>query len=133
MVERTIKYFTSFYNIRHIIRVIFLLGGDEYERKKWIVIGIIVLIGIIIFAINYNSLSKYETMEKFLDLVSWSEYEKAKKYITSNFKWDLSAVKRQNLEKKENFTDSYKNYYLEDDYDIAYIVADTGLRNNSYI
>lgn len=103
------------------------------KRILLLAIGIMVLIGIIIFIINYNSLSKYETMERFLDLVSWSEYEKAKKYITSNFEWDLSAVKKQNLEKKKSFTYSYKNYYLEDDYDIAYIGADTGFRNNGHI
>ena len=102
--------------------------------KNWkIWVGVIAVIVVIAFIINYNNLSKYETMEKFLDLVSQSEYQKAKKYITSNFEWDLSAVKKRKLDYAESFTYSYKNYYLEDDYDIAYIGADSGFRNNGYI
>lgn len=78
---------------------------------------------VIIFIIDYNSLSKYETMEKFLDLVSQSEYDKAKKYITSNFEWDLSSVKKKDLEYAESFTYKYGDYYLDDGYDIAYIYS----------
>lgn len=90
--------------------------------KNWKIWSIILAIFLIIlFIVNYNSLSKYETMEKFLDLVSESEYSKAKKYITTNFKWDLSAVKKHNLENAENFTYKYGDYYLENEYDIAYI------------
>lgn len=96
--------------------------------KIWVVV--IFIIGIIVFTINYNTLSKYETMERFLDLVSQSEYDKAKKYITSNFEWDLSAVKKRNFENKESFTYKYKNYNLEEEYDIAYINIDAGFRNN---
>ncbi len=83
--------------------------------------GIIIAILIIVFIMNYNGLSEYETMEKFLDLVSQSEFDKAKKYITSNFEWDLASVKKKNFERKESFLYKYGNYCLENNYDIAYI------------
>lgn len=87
--------------------------------KIWCIIIIILLL--IFFIINYNGLSKNETVEKFIDLVSKSEYEEAKRYITSNFEWDLASVKKRNLEYADSFTYKYGNYYLEDEYDIAYI------------
>lgn len=97
----------------------------EEKNKIWknwkLWAGIIIILIVIIFVINYNSLSEYETMEKFLDLVSQSEYSKAKKYITSNFEWDLAGVKKRGLEKAYSFTYKYGDYYLDDDYDIAYI------------
>ncbi len=104
--------------------------GEDYDMEKnsknifksWkLWIGILIAILIIIFILNYNTLSKQETVEKFLYLVSESEYQKAKKYITSNFEWDLASVKKKELEYKESFTYKYGDYYLKDDYDIAYI------------
>ena len=83
--------------------------------------GAILILLITMFVINYNSLSKQETVEKFLNLVSISEYDEAKKYITSNFKWDLASVKKRNLEYADSFTYKYGEYYLDKDYDIAYI------------
>lgn len=107
---------------------------DDYERenkkmeknknilKNWkLWSGIIIGVMIIIFIINYNSLSEYETTEKFIDLVSQSEYGKAKKYITSNFEWDLAAVKKKNFNIKESFSYSYGDYKLNDYDEIAYI------------
>lgn len=91
------------------------------DWKIWALL--IVAILITIFVTNYNSLSKQETVEKFINLVSISEYEQAKKYITSNFEWDLSSVKRKEFENKESFTYKYGNYYLDNNYDIAYIDA----------
>lgn len=87
--------------------------------KLWV--GVILGIVIIVFIINYNTLSKQETVEKFLHLVSQSEYQKAKKYITSNFEWDLSAVKKKELEYADSFTYKYGDYYLDNNYDVAYI------------
>jgi len=87
--------------------------------KMWIILILVILI--VIFIINYNNLSKYETVEKFIDLVSQSEYGKAKKYVTSNFEWDLASVKKKDLQYAESFTYKYENYYLDNEYDIAYI------------
>ncbi len=90
--------------------------------KDWRVwVGVILILLVIIFVVNYNGLSRYETMEKFLDLVSQSEYSKAKKYVTNNFTWDLASVKKKNLKNAESFTYKYGDYCLEDGYDIAYI------------
>lgn len=112
---------------------------EEYEEQQniqqtkinkriyqtwWFWIGIIVAFIIIIFFINYNGLSKYETMEKFINLVSQSEYEKAKKYITSDFPVDLATIKKENLEYKKSFTSNYKNYKLDNENEIAYIRMD---------
>lgn len=89
-------------------------------KKWWFWTGIIAVLIIITFVVKYNSLSKYETVEKFIDLVSMSEYSKAKKYITSNFEWDLAAVKKKDFDLKESFLHSYGNYEIESD-EVAYI------------
>lgn len=90
--------------------------------KNWKIWTIIIAIFLIIlFIINYNSLSEQETVEKFIDLVSISEYQQAKKYITRNFEWDLASVKKQKFEYKESFTYSYGNYKLDSYDEVAYI------------
>lgn len=96
--------------------------AEDKVYKKWeIWVGIILILLIIIFMANYNSLSRNETVGKFIDLVSKSEYKEAKKYITSNFEWDLDSIKKRKLEYADSFTYSYGDYRLENDYDIAYI------------
>lgn len=111
---------------------------DDYEKemeikkrkknknilKNWkLWVGIIGFM-IIIFMINYNSLSKHETMEKFINLVSQSEYKKAKKYITSDFPVDLATIKKEKLENKKSFSSTYKGYTLDNADEIAYIRMD---------
>ena len=97
--------------------------------KLWF--GVILILLVIIFIINYNGLSKQETVEKFLNLVSLSEYNQAKKYITSNFEWDLASVKKKNFEYAESFTYKYGDYYLDNEYDIAYI--DSNLKETRFM
>ncbi len=92
----------------------------KFYQKWWFWTEIIIVFIIIFFIANYNGLSKYETAEKFIDLVSISEYSKAKKYITSNFEWDLAAVKNKDFDIKESFLHSYGNYKIESD-EVAYI------------
>lgn len=95
--------------------------GNKNHKKWWVLLSIIIILSVILFIINYNRLSSYETVEKFIYLVSKSKYEEAKEYTTSNFEWDLSSVKKQKLEYADNFTYKYGNYYLEEKYSIAYI------------
>lgn len=95
--------------------------GNKTHKKWWVLLSIIIILLVILFIINYNRLSSYDTVEKFIYLVSKSKYEEAKKYITSNFEWDLSSVKKQKLEYADSFTYKYGNYYLEEKYSIAYI------------
>lgn len=98
------------------------------HKLRNITIGIIVLIIFVILFIiifDYNPLSKDETVDKFLTLVNYSEYNDAKKYISSDFKTDLSTIRKDNLYGLTSFSTSYKNYKLDNN-KVAYIIDDGG-------
>ena len=105
-----------------------ILQCIKTHKLRNITIGIIALIIFVILFIiifNYNPLSKDETVDKFLTLVNCSEYNDAKKYISSNFKTDLSTIKKDNLYGLTSFSVSYKNYKLDSN-KVAYIIDDRG-------
>lgn len=98
------------------------------NRSKKIISGVIlliVLIMLVIFICNYNPLSKNDTVDKFLTLVNYSEYNDAKKYISSDFKTDLSTIRKDNLLGLTSFSVSYKDYKLGNN-KVAYIIDDRG-------
>lgn len=112
-------------------------GGDKMNilqrirtnnKLRNIIIGIIVLIILVILFIvtfYYNPLSKNETVDKFLTLINYSEYNEAKKYISSDLKTDLSTIRKDNLLGLTSFSVSYKNYKLGHNR-VAYIIDDGG-------
>lgn len=69
----------------------------EKLLKKWkLWLGVLVVILLFVIIINYNNLSKQETVEKFLYSISQSDYKQAKKYITLNFGLNLTTLKQKN-------------------------------------